>query len=98
MGWARVRFARPRGAGEARRTNTTERPHHYDATPPRHEKNRHGEGLFLACQRRFRARPFWVDGAGHNNIESLLRDSGAFFEHLRYFLDEWCRERDAHLS
>mmetsp|Transcript_37103 Transcript_37103/g.85738 ORF Transcript_37103/g.85738 Transcript_37103/m.85738 type:complete len:151 (-) Transcript_37103:142-594(-) len=58
----------------------------------------HGEGLFLACQRRFRARPFWVDGAGHNNIESLLRDSGAFFEHLRYFLDEWCRERDAHLS
>ena len=52
----------------------------------------------MACQRRFRARPFWVDGAGHNNIESLLRDSGAFFEHLRYFLDEWCRERDAHLS
>ena len=52
---------------------------------------RHGEELFLACQRRFRARPFWVDGAGHNNIESLLRESGAFFEHLRFFMDEWCR-------
>lgn len=50
----------------------------------------HGEELFLACQRRCRARPFWVDGAGHNNIESLLRESGAFYEQLRFFLDEWC--------
>lgn len=50
----------------------------------------HGQELFLACKRRFRARPFWVDGAGHNNIESLLRESGAFYEQLRFFLDEWC--------
>lgn len=49
----------------------------------------HGQELFLGCQRRFRARPFWVDGAGHNNIESLLRDSGAFYDHIRLYLDEW---------
>jgi len=58
----------------------------------------HGEELFLACQRRFRARPFWVDGAGHNNIESLLRESGAFFEHLRFFMDEWCRYEQVYLD
>ena len=73
-------------------------------------------GSFLgapACCR-FRARPFWVTGAGHNNstctrcgsffspsstyacsaavlnplpVESLLRDTTAFHDHIRYFLD-----------
>ena len=28
----------------------------------------HGQELFLACQTRWRARPFWVHGAGHNNV------------------------------
>ena len=76
-------------------------------------------GSFLgapACCR-FRARPFWVTGAGHNNstctrcgsffspsstyacsaavlnplpVESLLRDTTAFHDHIRYFLDSWC--------
>lgn len=32
-----------------------------------------GEDLFLATQVSWRAKPFWVDGAGHNNIETLLR-------------------------
>jgi fermentation-respiration switch protein FrsA (DUF1100 family) len=50
----------------------------------------HGQELFLACQKRYRARPFWVTGAGHNNIESLLRDTTAFHDHIRYFLDTWC--------
>jgi len=31
----------------------------------------------------FRGKPFWVENAGHNNIESLLRDEGAFYEHIR---------------
>lgn len=33
----------------------------------------HGQELFLATPTKWRAKPFWVDGAGHNNIEALLR-------------------------
>ena len=44
----------------------------------------HGQELFLACQTRWRARPFWVHGAGHNNVELLLRDIEVLLErHLR---------------
>ena len=50
----------------------------------------HGQELFLACQRRYRAKPFWVDGAGHNNIENMLRESGHFFEQIRFFMAEHC--------
>ncbi len=50
----------------------------------------HGQELFLNVQKKYRARPFWVAGAGHNNIESLLRQSSAFHDHLRFFLDQWC--------
>lgn len=50
----------------------------------------HGQELFLACQRRYRAQPFWVNSAGHNNIESLLHNTTAFHDHIRYFLDKWC--------
>ena len=39
-----------------------------------------------------------MDGAGHNNIESLLRESGAFFEHLRFFMDEWCRYEQVYMD
>ena len=42
-----------------------------------------GEGLFLQCPVQFRAKPLWVEHAGHNNIESLLRDDGHFYEHIR---------------
>ena len=42
--------------------------------------------------------PFWVDGAGHNNIEALLRDNGAFFNRINEFLEEWCRPQLAGVS
>lgn len=32
-----------------------------------------GEELFLATPVCWRAKPFWVEGAGHNNIETFLR-------------------------
>ena len=55
----------------------------------------HGQELFLACQTRWRARPFWVDGAGHNNVELLLREDGTLFEKVKEFLDEWCTAHQA---
>jgi len=48
---------------------------------------RHGEELFLALPQSWRAKPFWVEGAGHNNIEALLRPSGMFVDKLLEFLD-----------
>jgi fermentation-respiration switch protein FrsA (DUF1100 family) len=47
----------------------------------------HGEELFMALRKPWRAKPFWVDGAGHNNIEALLRPTGAFVDKLVEFLD-----------
>jgi len=48
-----------------------------------------GEGLFLAVPVKFRAKPFWVDGAGHNNLETLTREDGLFFAQLIEFLVDW---------
>lgn len=48
----------------------------------------HGQEIFLRTRPRFRARPFWVEGACHNNLEALLRADGAFFERFRQFLDD----------
>lgn len=47
----------------------------------------HGEELFLLIQQEWRAKPFWVEGSGHNNIEALLRPTGAFVDKLVEFLD-----------
>lgn len=47
----------------------------------------HGEDLFISLEQCWRAKPFWVEGAGHNNIEALLRPSGAFVDKLIEFLD-----------
>jgi hypothetical protein len=47
----------------------------------------HGQDLFLSLKQCWRAKPFWVVGAGHNNIEALLRPSGAFVDRLVEFLD-----------
>mmetsp|Transcript_35803 Transcript_35803/g.55089 ORF Transcript_35803/g.55089 Transcript_35803/m.55089 type:complete len:279 (+) Transcript_35803:134-970(+) len=47
----------------------------------------HGQDLFLALSQQWRAKPFWVEGAGHNNIEALLRSTGAFVDKLTEFLD-----------
>jgi fermentation-respiration switch protein FrsA (DUF1100 family) len=33
----------------------------------------HGQALFLAAPVRMRAKPLWVPGGGHNNLEELLR-------------------------
>mmetsp|Transcript_27654 Transcript_27654/g.36285 ORF Transcript_27654/g.36285 Transcript_27654/m.36285 type:complete len:264 (+) Transcript_27654:105-896(+) len=54
----------------------------------------HGQELFLACKTKHRAKPFWVDGAGHNNIESLLRDDGSFFDRINEYLDECCGRQE----
>ena len=47
----------------------------------------HGQELFLALNQKWRARPFWVQGAGHNNIEALLRSTGTFVHKLAEFLE-----------
>ena len=47
----------------------------------------HGQSLFLALPQPWRAKPFWVEGAGHNNIEALLRPTGAFVDKLIEYLD-----------
>lgn len=47
----------------------------------------HGEKLFEALPQEWRAKPFWVEAAGHNNIEALLRPTGAFVDKLNEFLD-----------
>jgi hypothetical protein len=47
----------------------------------------HGQDLFLALSQPWRAKPFWVEGAGHNNIEALLRTTGAFVDKMNEYLD-----------
>ena len=47
----------------------------------------HGEELFLALPQEWRAKPFWVEGAGHNNIEAMLRPTGMFITKLVEFLE-----------
>jgi abhydrolase domain-containing protein 17 len=47
----------------------------------------HGQELFLSLPQPWRAKPFWVEGAGHNNIEALLRSTGAFVDKMNEFLD-----------
>ena len=47
----------------------------------------HGQELFLALPQPWRAKPFWVEGAGHNNIEAMLRPTGAFVDKLIEYLD-----------
>lgn len=48
-----------------------------------------GEGLFMAVPLKYRAKPFWVDGAGHNNLETLTRNEGLFFAQIIEFLIDW---------
>jgi abhydrolase domain-containing protein 17 len=47
----------------------------------------HGEELWEKIPQPWRAKPFWVEGAGHNNIEAMLRTSGAFVSRMMEFLD-----------
>mmetsp|Transcript_2053 Transcript_2053/g.6158 ORF Transcript_2053/g.6158 Transcript_2053/m.6158 type:complete len:253 (-) Transcript_2053:60-818(-) len=48
----------------------------------------HGERLFFNLPPKYRARPLWVPGGAHNNIEAVLRADGAFYDGLGDFLDE----------
>ena len=48
-----------------------------------------GEGLFFATPVKYRAKPFWIDGAGHNNLETLTREEGLFFAQIIEFLIDW---------
>jgi abhydrolase domain-containing protein 17 len=47
----------------------------------------HGQDLFLSVKQHWRAKPFWVEGAGHNNIEAMLRPTGAFVAKIVEYLD-----------
>ena len=47
----------------------------------------HGQQLYLAAREAWRYKPFWVEGAGHNNIEFLCRDDGRFHARLREYLN-----------
>jgi abhydrolase domain-containing protein 17 len=47
----------------------------------------HGQDLFLSVPQKWRAKPYWVEGAGHNNIEAMLRPTGAFVAKIMEFLD-----------
>lgn len=46
----------------------------------------HGQELFLALPQAWRSKPFWVEGAGHNNIEALLRPTGVSDVHVLVLL------------
>ena len=56
-----------------------------------------GESLFLAIPEEWRARPLWVFGAGHNDIENVLQlgraSRNAYFIALRDFVSEWVSPR-----
>lgn len=52
-----------------------------------------GEQLFLACPPEYRAKPYWVDGAGHNNIESYSKNSVDFFAAITEFLQTHVRSQ-----
>ena len=47
-----------------------------------------GESLFLAANIKYRAKPIWVNNAGHNNIEYLLSDE-IFYDLLKEYFKEW---------
>lgn len=49
----------------------------------------HGQQLYLALRASARARPLWVDEAGHNDIELVCAQHGdAFLVHIAQFLDD----------
>ena len=46
--------------------------------------------LYLAFREELRATPVWVEGAGHNDVESLLYPEGRFWDIMNKFLVEHC--------
>jgi fermentation-respiration switch protein FrsA (DUF1100 family) len=45
----------------------------------------HGQELLMAVDKKFRFKPYWVENAGHNNVEAV--NTKEFFQHLCLFLD-----------
>ena len=45
-----------------------------------------GEELFLACKPKYRAKPYWVEGAGHNNVETYSKSEVNFMSVMKEFL------------
>lgn len=46
-----------------------------------------GEDLFLAFRSKWRAKPYYVIGGGHNNLEKLAPHK--FIQHITDFMQEW---------
>jgi hypothetical protein len=44
----------------------------------------------LAFREELRTTPVWVEGAGHNNIESVLFTDGRFWDIINQFLVQHC--------
>lgn len=45
----------------------------------------HGQELYLSVEKKFRAKPYWVEEAGHNNIE--VQDTAKFFQRVAQFVN-----------
>ena len=48
----------------------------------------HGKELYEAIDKQYRVPPFWVEGAGHNDVEVVCIKSGVLFIRIARFLDE----------
>ena len=55
----------------------------------------HGSRLYNAIDPKFRFKPWWIDGGGHNNIEKLLEHSADNILHVKFgeFV-AFCRQFD----
>lgn len=47
----------------------------------------HSQELFLRCPVEYRHKPHWVEDAGHNNIENILKEEGNYYMIFEEFLD-----------
>lgn len=50
----------------------------------------------MSAKKKWRTKPLWINGAGHNNTEIFLSESGLFVAHLKDFTD-LCRQKAADL-
>ena len=53
----------------------------------------HGQELYNMLDIGWRVKPFWIKGAGHNNIELLLREKGHFVKRIEHYLDDFVPAR-----
>jgi hypothetical protein len=59
-----------------------------------------GEDLFLNAPIQWRACPYWVESAGHNNVETSFKEDNLFFKRFQEFLQDHVEEygRNPHKS